>query len=534
MKHFLLSKYIKNLLLSCIQKLTINIVVLTGLISPGFAQDFTNAIELNGTTSYVHANDISDALNGISELTLEVWVKPFSLVEKNFVLTFHETNANNKRNVILFGITASGKLSLSYNEGIRDNDNYGEITTIPINTWTHLALTIASDHSATAYINGQPEISTTIPVRPVTGGTFSIGQDWDYPSISDVVHGQLDEVRVWNVARTQQQIQDNMNTELEGTENGLVAYYKMYDGTGTQLTDNSGNGHTGTLEGGVQWINNPPAAHNDPTNGSYQVYCGETVSGNVLNNDTDVEGNDIDVAAEPTLSYGSFESFNLETGDFVYRAPMDYTGELTFSYHATDGGLSDLATVTINIVDTISPIADGKDLTVYLGNDGTATITEEDMLQSFIYSTETATYSSNLLAVYKRHLMGVIPSDFDSWYFSINNSERHRCFYDGEDGSWVSYRVDIDGYSSTPKTSELFGSLGTKTIEFFNDNCGDVHLSYSKSNFTCNNVGENEIIVTTTDVNGNSSDTVITITVVDDIAPKVVTHNVTVQLDENG
>ncbi len=55
------------------------------------AQDFTNAIELNGSSSYVQANTVSNALNNTNEITLEVWVKPYTLDDRIFVLTFHET-----------------------------------------------------------------------------------------------------------------------------------------------------------------------------------------------------------------------------------------------------------------------------------------------------------------------------------------------------------------------------------------------------------------------------------------------------------
>ena len=40
---------------------------------------------------------------------------------------------------------------------------------------------------------------------------------------------------------------NNMNVELEGDESGLVAYYKMSNGSGTTLTDNSSNTNNGTL-----------------------------------------------------------------------------------------------------------------------------------------------------------------------------------------------------------------------------------------------------------------------------------------------
>ena len=61
------------------------------------------------------------------------------------------------------------------------------------------------------------------------------------------IEGEIDEVRFWDDKRTASEIADNMFIELNGDEAGLVAYYKMSNGTGTTLTDNSSNSYNGTL-----------------------------------------------------------------------------------------------------------------------------------------------------------------------------------------------------------------------------------------------------------------------------------------------
>ncbi|KPA16025.1 hypothetical protein MHK_003768, partial [Candidatus Magnetomorum sp. HK-1] len=48
--------------------------------------------------------------------------------------------------------------------------------------------------------------------------------------------GEIDEVRIWNVARTQSQISSNINNRLNGNENNLKAYYRM-DKTGSPYLD---------------------------------------------------------------------------------------------------------------------------------------------------------------------------------------------------------------------------------------------------------------------------------------------------------
>ena len=57
----------------------------------------------------------------------------------------------------------------------------------------------------------------------------------------------MDEVRLCNVYSTLAEIQATMNNTLTGSESGLVAYYKMNDGSGTSLADSSSNSNTATL-----------------------------------------------------------------------------------------------------------------------------------------------------------------------------------------------------------------------------------------------------------------------------------------------
>ena len=66
-------------------------------------------------------------------------------------------------------------------------------------------------------------------------------------------NGGLDEIRLWNVVRTQQDIQDNRNLSLVGNEPGLVAYWPINENTGTSITDQSTNTHTGIFAGNPGW-----------------------------------------------------------------------------------------------------------------------------------------------------------------------------------------------------------------------------------------------------------------------------------------
>jgi len=57
--------------------------------------------------------------------------------------------------------------------------------------------------------------------------------------IGENFQGKIDEVRMWNVARTQDEIQANMNKTLVGNETGLVAYYPMDVNNNWEIIDKS-------------------------------------------------------------------------------------------------------------------------------------------------------------------------------------------------------------------------------------------------------------------------------------------------------
>ncbi len=118
------------------------------------------------------------------------------------------------------------------------------------NTWYHVALSYdASTSTLKLYKNGVL-LSTNTSVQPVSGSRVYLGSF----NGDNGLQGALDEVRIWNKALTQTEIQTRMNDELSGTEPGLVAYYNFNQGVAggnntaiTTVTDKSSNANNGTL-----------------------------------------------------------------------------------------------------------------------------------------------------------------------------------------------------------------------------------------------------------------------------------------------
>jgi len=61
--------------------------------------------------------------------------------------------------------------------------------------------------------------------------------------------GNLDDLRIWDKALTQEEIQSYMTIPPAGSETGLIGYWKFNSDSGNTLYDHSGNGNHGTIYG---------------------------------------------------------------------------------------------------------------------------------------------------------------------------------------------------------------------------------------------------------------------------------------------
>mgnify|MGYP003327279776 FL=1 len=122
---------------------------------------------------------------------------------------------------------------------------------ITMNQWQHIAVT-KDGTEIKMYLDGELIHTESIAATTITyneGTNLRLGARTASCAsyFSSSFNGRIDEVRIWDDVRTAAEIADNKDDELVGNENGLVAYYKMSDGSGTALTDNSSNSNDGTL-----------------------------------------------------------------------------------------------------------------------------------------------------------------------------------------------------------------------------------------------------------------------------------------------
>jgi hypothetical protein len=126
---------------------------------------------------------------------------------------------------------------------------------LEVNTWLHLAATVDQAGKANLYKNGQllklDQPNTIKQLQPVERKKNFIGHsNWD---VDDDFDGKIAEVRIWDHAREQQDIQRDMHSRLSGSEAGLVGYWPCDEGAGNQIKDWAPDPHHGTVHG-ARWF----------------------------------------------------------------------------------------------------------------------------------------------------------------------------------------------------------------------------------------------------------------------------------------
>ena len=187
------------------------------------------------------------SLNFTTEMTIEVWTRPF------------DTSWNQK---------IVGKTNVSFNTGymlaVDQGRVYPEVWNPTLNTfhegflpplriWNHMAFTFAAGGEMIGYVNGINVGSVNVPAGNIPSNFDDLIlfiSSWGNND-SFMCFGEYDEVRIWDRALSEEEIIEHLHKHLEGTENGLVAYYDFNETTGTTVTDGSGNGNDGTFAGGM-------------------------------------------------------------------------------------------------------------------------------------------------------------------------------------------------------------------------------------------------------------------------------------------
>lgn len=143
--------------------------------------------------------------------------------------------------------------------GVGNFPDYDSNKGLQTKRWQHVAMTYNADtREVKVYVNGILQSQGTLRLRSVTikGNSadrmFLIGKSYDDARWFE---GDMAEVRVWNVVRTQEEIATHFYS-VDPKTPGLVGYWKMDDNTSPNIVkDATGNGNDAKANKPLSWHN---------------------------------------------------------------------------------------------------------------------------------------------------------------------------------------------------------------------------------------------------------------------------------------
>ena len=266
------------------------------------------------------------------------------------------------------------------------------LTAVTDGQWHHIACTYDYDATTSTgvlkmYVDGILE-DTTDPLgfsTSATGRIVQIGAEQQAQPIgfAPFYQGQLDEIRLWDVARTQAEIQANM-TAVDPTSTNLLRSYS-FNGSDSQIIDASGNGSPIV-------INNSNIAQESigiRVNLTVTDNNGNTASAPAFVKITDDIAPVITLSGDATITLPLNETYSEQGATATDNCSIDVNGvvvagdvvdttiagtySVTYNVMDTSGNPATQLTRTVQVVELPTVIT--KNITAILDATGNATIT---------------------------------------------------------------------------------------------------------------------------------------------------------------
>ncbi len=222
-------------------------------IGSGISMDFDG-----NTGNYI---DLGDSYNSLTfPFTVEAWVKLNSFLPNTSVV-FASDNSSGAYTGCILHIRPNGLVDFAFgnNTGAGPPNRRDVSATDPISLheWIHLAGVAYSSNDLRIYINGVQSNVTYDGTASYIASNSShgfIGKRTD-PYNNYYFDGEIDEVRLWDVGRSETEIRTYMCRKIDTATAGLIGYWKADESyTSTTVTDHTAVPEDGTIIGTVSKI----------------------------------------------------------------------------------------------------------------------------------------------------------------------------------------------------------------------------------------------------------------------------------------
>lgn len=256
---------------SGLYNLTFAGVDLSGVLSVGnkfkltqTAGSNTQSLDLeSGSSQYAYRADTA-SLSITGTITMEAWIKLESLSGTGQAITSKWNQDGNVKSWVWYVNSDNSTMRMDYSGdgSVESGAASGAMfTPADIGRWVHVAVTLTpSTKEAKFYKNGvlintATATGTQTAINDNAAG-FAIGCRDIGGTPDTFFDGKIAEVSLWNIVRTQAQIQGDMYHNLTGNESGLAGYWKLDNA----YTDGTANANDLTASGSPVFSADVPLA----------------------------------------------------------------------------------------------------------------------------------------------------------------------------------------------------------------------------------------------------------------------------------
>ena len=229
-----------------------------------FATGTNFGVNFDGLDDKIIINN-APQLNPTNAITVETWINASAW--KNSIsdgsIIAKDVNAPNRGYILRCGNNGSIEFMISDGGTWKSASSPSMLLT---SRWYHIA-GVYDGTNVMLYVNGEKVAYKPAFSFSPSPTNLYIGESPTYSGRTFA--GTIDEVRIWNIARSATDIQSNMTTSFTGNEPGLVAYYKLDEGLGNAvINDQTANANLGTLTNFIlanAWVSGYELMQNDVT-----------------------------------------------------------------------------------------------------------------------------------------------------------------------------------------------------------------------------------------------------------------------------
>jgi hypothetical protein len=286
------------------------------------------SVNSSGTSLSFDGNDDQASLGDIdfinsgqqNEYTIACWLKVNDLTFNNGPDIFIFGDEVNQNNGVMLSLVnyQGGGIAISCTSPPTGYINASIYTGFYPNLGVWCNLVIQQDaNGINFYINGQLYQRYDGYTNSDNTDDFRIGGFTNLGNISRELLGHLNDLQIWGYALSQEEIKHYMNCSPTGNEVGLVGYWNMDEGSGTTLTDLSGNGNNGTING-ASWSNDTPSQICDNCTTTDSIYV-EILDVDIVQNDTTIcQGDSVELSVVSGINGSDNLGGSLNNGLVAY------------------------------------------------------------------------------------------------------------------------------------------------------------------------------------------------------------------------